>query len=156
MIFPPTCSPWWRAPPRIAGSPTSRRARGSPSACRSRTQASTGGFPATARTTGATSKRARVLKPGGIAGFVDAVSPGAPLLDTYLQGIELLRDLSHVRDYSRAEWEAALVRAGLTPTSVTPHRVRLEFAVWIERMKTPTFQADAMISALAARSEPRA
>src|SRR5215470_6315058 len=30
---------------------------------------------------------ARVLKPGGIAGFVDTVSPGAPLLDTYLQGI---------------------------------------------------------------------
>jgi SAM-dependent methyltransferase len=51
---------------------------------------------------------ARVLKPGAVAGFVDTVSPGAPLLDTYLQGIELLRDLSHVRDYSRAEWEAAL------------------------------------------------
>src|ERR1051326_1974270 len=50
---------------------------------------------------------ARGLQPGGIGGLVAAVSPGAPLLDTYLQGIELLRDLSHVRDYSRAEWEAA-------------------------------------------------
>src|SRR5437660_6227038 len=97
---------------------------------------------------------ARVLRPGGIAGFVDAVSPGAPLLDTYLQGIELLRDLSHVRDYSRAEWEAALVRAGLTPTSVTPHRVRLEFAVWIERMKTPKLQAEAIRAIQAAMSEP--
>jgi len=97
---------------------------------------------------------ARVLKPGGIAGFVDAVSAGAPLLDTYLQGIELLRDLSHVRDYSRAEWEAALVRAGLTPTSVTPHRVRLDFAVWIERMKTPKLQAEAIRAIQAAMSEP--
>src|SRR5499433_950236 len=97
---------------------------------------------------------ARILKPGGIAGFVDAVSPGAPLLDTYLQGIELLRDLSHVRDYSRAEWESALVRAGLTPTAVTPHRVRLEFAVWIERMKTPKLQADAIRGIQAAMSEP--
>jgi SAM-dependent methyltransferase len=97
---------------------------------------------------------ARVLKPGGIAGFVDAVSPGSPLLDTYLQGIELLRDLSHVRDYSRSEWEAALVRAGLTPTAVTPHRVRLEFAVWIERMKTPKLQADAIRAIQAAMSEP--
>ena len=82
------------------------------------------------------------------------VSPGAPLLDTYLQGIELLRDLSHVRDYSRPEWEAALVRAGLTPTSVAPHRVRLDFAVWIERMKTPKLQADAIRAIQAAMSEP--
>jgi len=94
-----------------------------------------------------------VLKPGGIAGFVDAVSPGAPLLDTYLQAIELLRDLSHVRDYSRSEWEAALVRAGLAPTSVTQHRVRLDFAVWIERMKTPKLQADAIRAIQAAMSE---
>jgi hypothetical protein len=92
-------------------------------------------------------------RPGGIAGFVDAVSPGAPLLDTYLQAIELLRDLSHVRDYSRAEWEATLVRAGLTPTSVTAHRVQLEFGVWIERMTTPKLQADAIRAIQAAMSE---
>jgi SAM-dependent methyltransferase len=96
---------------------------------------------------------ARVLKPGGIAGFVDAVSPGAPLLDTYLQAIELLRDLSHVRDYSRAEWESALVRAGLTPGSVSAHHIRLDFAVWVERMKTPKVQADAIRAIQAAMSE---
>jgi ubiquinone/menaquinone biosynthesis C-methylase UbiE len=87
---------------------------------------------------------ARVLKPGGVLGIVDAVSPGAPLLDTYLQAIELLRDPSHVRDYSRAEWEAAIVRAGLTPQVVSPYRLRLDFAVWIERMRTPKLQADAI------------
>ena len=43
---------------------------------------------------------------------------------------------------------------GLTPTSVTPHRVRLEFAVWIERMKTPKLQADAIRAIQAAMSEP--
>jgi hypothetical protein len=59
-----------------------------------------------------------------------------------------------VRDYSRSEWEAALVRAGLTPTAVTPHRVRLEFSVWIERMKTPKLQADAIRAIQAAMSEP--
>ncbi len=41
---------------------------------------------------------ARVLKPGGAAGFVDAVSPGTPLLDTFFQAIELRRDPSHGRD----------------------------------------------------------
>lgn len=45
----------------------------------------------------------RVLKPGGIAVFADVVSPGEALLDTWLQTIEVLRDTSHVRDYSAAE-----------------------------------------------------
>jgi ubiquinone/menaquinone biosynthesis C-methylase UbiE len=86
----------------------------------------------------------RVLKAGGIAGFVDAVSPGAPLLDTYLQAVELLRDPSHVRNYSCAEWEAAMARAGFRPASVTAFRVRLDFVSWIERMRTPKVQADAI------------
>jgi len=46
----------------------------------------------------------RVLKPGGRAVFMDAISPGPALLDTYLQAVELLRDPSHLRDYSLAEW----------------------------------------------------
>lgn len=87
---------------------------------------------------------ARVLKPGGTAGFVDAVSPGTPLLDTFFQAIEMLRDPSHVRDYSRAEWEDALVRAGLPCRSTRQFRVRLEFTSWIERMATPTVQVDAI------------
>jgi ubiquinone/menaquinone biosynthesis C-methylase UbiE len=95
---------------------------------------------------------ARVLRPGGIAGFVDAVSPGPPLLDTHLQAIELLRDPSHVRDYSRAEWEEALVRAGLRPGPVGVHHVRLDFPSWVERMRTPKVQVDA-IRALQAVSD---
>jgi ubiquinone/menaquinone biosynthesis C-methylase UbiE len=86
----------------------------------------------------------RVLKPAGVAGFVDVVSPGAPLLDTYLQAVELLRDPSHVRDYSRAEWQAALLRAGFVPGAVAMHRLSLDFASWIERMGTPQLHADAI------------
>lgn len=96
---------------------------------------------------------ARVLKPGGIAGFVDSVSPGTPLLDTYYQAIELLRDCSHVRNYSRAEWEAAIARAGLVPGATSQHRLRLEFASWVERMRTPKLQVDA-IRALQAAVSP--
>lgn len=87
---------------------------------------------------------ARVLRPGGIAGFVDVVSPGPALLDTYLQAIELLRDPSHVRDHARAEWEAALARAGLLAGAVSGFRVRQEFATWVERMRTPQVQVDAI------------
>ncbi len=95
---------------------------------------------------------ARALKPGGTAAFVDAVSPGPPLLDTYLQAVELLRDPSHVRDYTRAEWEAAISRAGLAPGAATPHRVRMEFPAWVERMRTPKIQIDAIRALQAAMS----
>ena len=54
----------------------------------------------------------RVLKPGSCTVFVDSYAPGQPLFDTHLQAIELLRDTSHCRDYSAAEWLAGLGRAG--------------------------------------------
>jgi SAM-dependent methyltransferase len=96
---------------------------------------------------------ARVLKPGGVAAFVDSVSPGTPLPDTFLQAIELLRDPSHVRSYARAEWEAALARAGLAVTATRRHRVRLVFKTWVERMATPTVQVDAIRALQGAMSE---
>lgn len=96
---------------------------------------------------------ARVLKPGGIAAFVDSVSPGLPLLDTYLQAVELLRDPSHVRNYSRAEWDAAVARTGLVPGAASQHRLRLQFAAWIDRMNTPKVQSDAIRALQAAMSE---
>ncbi len=92
----------------------------------------------------------RVLRPGGIALFMDAVSPGVGLLDTYLQSIELLRDPSHVRDYAVAEWTHALAAAGFVPHGVTMRRLRIEFAAWVERMATPRLHIEA-IRALQAR-----
>ncbi len=80
---------------------------------------------------------ARVAKPGATVGFVDVVSPGRPAPDTFLQAIELLRDTSHVRDRSRAEWEDAAARAGLDTERMTMFRVRLDFSTWIARMRTP-------------------
>ncbi|MGE5146750.1 MAG: class I SAM-dependent methyltransferase [Candidatus Eiseniibacteriota bacterium] len=95
---------------------------------------------------------ARVLKPGGAAGFVDAVAPDSPLFDTYFQAIELLRDCSHVRDYAPAEWTATLGRAGLVPGRVSRYRVRLDFASWVARMRTPPVQVDAIRALQAAVS----
>ncbi len=87
---------------------------------------------------------ARVLKPGGVAAIVDSVSPGRPRLDTFLQAIELLRDPSHVRSRSSAEWQAGLAGAGLDPRRALGFKVRLEFDVWVARMRTPKVQADAI------------
>ena len=88
----------------------------------------------------------RVLKPGEAALFVDTVAPADPLLDTHLQTVELLRDVSHVRDYSTAEWVAALSRAGFRLDGITQRRLRMDFPVWIKRTRTPEPHAAAIRS----------
>ena len=88
----------------------------------------------------------RVLKPGGIAVFMDVTAPDVPLLDTWLQSLELLRDPSHVRDASLAEWQSMLTEAGFVPGVVTKFRLRLGFAEWIERMNTPEVHVAAIRS----------
>lgn len=96
---------------------------------------------------------ARVLKRGGTVAIIDSLSPGIPVLDTYLQAVEVLRDPSHVRSYSRTEWDAALTRAGLTPGASDHFRLRMKFAVWTERMRTPKVQSDAIRALQRAMSE---
>ena len=88
----------------------------------------------------------RVLKEGGRAIFADCISPAHPLLDTHLQTIELLRDPSHVRNYSAAEWLAALARSGFSVTAIAARKLRLEFAVWTERTKTPELYTKAIFN----------
>ena len=88
----------------------------------------------------------RVLKAGGRAVFMDSVSPGPALLDSYLQAIELLRDSSHVRDYSISEWIRSMTSAGFLLEKVERRRVRLEFASWIARMRTPEVRVQAIRS----------
>jgi SAM-dependent methyltransferase len=87
----------------------------------------------------------RVLKPGGLAVFVDTVCPGGRLLDTHLQAMELLRDASHVRNYSVAEWVGALSRAGFTVQDTTLRRLRMEFCSWTARTRTPPESAEAIL-----------
>jgi SAM-dependent methyltransferase len=96
----------------------------------------------------------RVLKPGGRGVFIDVVSPGVPALDTYIQAVEVLRDTSHVRDYARAEWDAALAGAGFVTGASRTHRLRMEFASWIARMRTPVALATAIRALQEAMAEP--
>ncbi len=86
----------------------------------------------------------RVLKPGGQAVFIDAVAPASPLCDTHFQAIELLRDVSHVRDYSHAEWLEALGKAGYIAGIAVPRRLRLDFQSWVARMRTPDLHIGAI------------
>jgi ubiquinone/menaquinone biosynthesis C-methylase UbiE len=79
----------------------------------------------------------RVLKPDGQALLIDTAGGETPLLDTHLQAVEILRDPSHIRDYSAQEWLALFREAGFTATLRKQWPVPIEFSSWIERMRTP-------------------
>lgn len=78
----------------------------------------------------------RVLKPGGLAIFIDVIAPESALLDTHLQTVELLRDVSHVRNYRLSEWVTALASACFAIDSLTPRRLPLRFDDWVARTRT--------------------
>jgi ubiquinone/menaquinone biosynthesis C-methylase UbiE len=89
----------------------------------------------------------RLLRPGGRLLVSDIVSWDDFTLDTHLQAVELLRDPSHVRDHTEAEWLALLAAAGFAAEVVYRWPLRLEFDDWVGRMATPP-DAVAMIRRL--------
>jgi ubiquinone/menaquinone biosynthesis C-methylase UbiE len=78
----------------------------------------------------------RVLKPGGRALLIDTAGGETPLLDTHLQAVEILRDPSHIRDYSAREWLALFREAGFAATLRQEWPLPIEFSGWIERQRT--------------------
>jgi SAM-dependent methyltransferase len=99
----------------------------------------------------------RTLKRGGRAAFVDVHAPGQALFDTHLQAIELLRDHSHVRNYSCSQWLDALARARFGLDSCRTWRLRMDFPVWTARMQTPEENVKAIRALqIAASAETRA
>lgn len=86
----------------------------------------------------------RVLRHGATAAFIDVFASGHALFDTHLQAVELLRDTSHVRDYTAGEWVAALGRSGFALTGMQTWRLRMEFSTWTARMRTPDENAHAI------------
>ncbi len=88
----------------------------------------------------------RVLAPGGRAVFIDVVAPADAILDTHLQAMEVLRDPSHVRNYTLAEWIAALSRSGLSVSGITTRKLRMQFPVWIARTRTSAEHANVIRS----------
>jgi SAM-dependent methyltransferase len=95
----------------------------------------------------------RVLRPGGTLIVIDAVAPEQPLFDTILQTVEILRDPSHVRDYRVSEWNRLLVGAGFAAPHCDQWKLRMEFDVWVGRMRTPPLQAQAIRELLAHAAE---
>jgi ubiquinone/menaquinone biosynthesis C-methylase UbiE len=79
----------------------------------------------------------RVLKPGGRVLMIDIAGSDHPLLDTYLQAAEVLRDASHVRDYRADEWLAMFRGAGFDAQVQRRWRLPIDFDTWVQRIRTP-------------------
>lgn len=86
----------------------------------------------------------RVLKDGGRFILSDVLGFGDPVCDTYLNAIEVLRDPSHVRDYTLEEWSNRFAAAGFSLEVFFPYRIYLYFEEWTERMETPTVNRSAI------------
>ncbi|MCL2658409.1 MAG: class I SAM-dependent methyltransferase [Betaproteobacteria bacterium] len=84
----------------------------------------------------------RVVRPGGHVLVIDIEGPADPVADMHLQAIEFLRDRSHVRDRSAAEWRQEFTQAGIDILGYAHWPVRIEFASWVERMRTPAAKVE--------------
>ncbi len=81
---------------------------------------------------------ARVLKPGGCFLLVDSLASEDASSDTFFNTFELLRDPSHVRNYSRSNWAQMLDAAGFrSETLGETFMLHQDFEAWVERIGTP-------------------
>lgn len=76
---------------------------------------------------------ARVLEPGGTLAFEDNVAPDDGELATFLNGVERLRDPTHVELYTVEQWREWFEREGLAVETVESAAITLDFDAWAER-----------------------
>ena len=94
------------------------------------------------------SEVARVLTPGGRFLLIDTtVPPGAA--GDFTNRIDKLRDPSHVRALTIAEWEALITNAGLTLSHVETFTKRHDFADWTTRSRMSDADRDALAREMA-------
>ncbi|MFI5388821.1 MAG: class I SAM-dependent methyltransferase [Candidatus Eremiobacterales bacterium] len=93
---------------------------------------------------------ARVLRPGGVFVVEDSVVPDERELDSFLNGVEKLRDPTHVRSLTAPEWTDLLASAGLAQTKTSVCRKPHGFAEWIARAGMDDAGADRVYAAFAA------
>ena len=79
----------------------------------------------------------RVTRPGGLIGIIDSVVPDDPSLDAFINGVEKVRDPSHVRSYRIEEWNSVLEQAGLFLLHVSRAWKEHPFAEWVARTGRP-------------------
>ena len=91
-------------------------------------------FPEPARFVG---EVARVLRPGGVFGFVDNVVPDDEAVARTYNDWERDRDPSHVRALPLSDWIALFEQADLTIRRAETTAKRMSFTNWVENMAVP-------------------
>ena len=86
----------------------------------------------------------RLVNVSGHLVLCDVMAPEEPVLDTFLNALELLRDPSHVRDHSTSQWQGMLETAGFEPRVAFTWDLRLEFGPWVQRIATSTARIAAL------------
>ena len=79
---------------------------------------------------------ARVLRPGGTFLLEDSMTPEDAALDTFFNAFELLRDPSHVRNYSLSQWRGMLAEVGFSSELLGQWMLEQDFEAWIRRIGT--------------------
>lgn len=77
---------------------------------------------------------ARVLRPGGLFLLVDNIVPEDPVLATFYNRLEKMRDESHVRCAAASEWRAWFSACGLRLVREQESRKHFDFPTWVRRM----------------------
>jgi SAM-dependent methyltransferase len=85
---------------------------------------------------------ARVLREGGRFVLSDNYAPDDPALDAWINSLEALRDPSHVREHTVAQWRALLGAAGFRVTAEARSVTVLETEPWLARSRTPDGPAE--------------
>ncbi|WP_224335707.1 class I SAM-dependent methyltransferase [Haloprofundus halobius] len=83
------------------------------------------------------SEVARVLEPGGVLAFEDNVAPEDDDLAAFLDGVERIRDPTHVSLYSESRWRERFESVGLSVAESAVTKMRLEYGPWVERTDVP-------------------
>lgn len=82
----------------------------------------------------AVSEISRVLKQGGIFVLEDSCAPGAKRLDRFINDLERIRDHTHVRSYTKAQWKAMLYQCGLFVTVTRNYRKTHDVTEWMDHV----------------------
>ncbi len=104
----------------------------------------------------AVTEMARVLNSGGICVIEDSVAPDDMKLDMFINTIEKVRDPTHIRSYTLAEWLAFFTGADLTVEKIEYFRKKHDFADWLARgAQDPAAQTETVRLACEANEESR-
>ena len=75
---------------------------------------------------------ARVLPSSGVFVVEDSFAPQAARLDKWINDLERLRDATHVRSYTKAQWRTMLNHAGFRVLKSRNYRKRHNIAEWMD------------------------